>query len=71
MTKEKYVETVRNNVNTSAVSLAIGLLWFFKEHSDPEHTPKFIQNLLKGTKLKDLEQPSEISGLSPIDTQCR
>ena len=67
MTKEKYVDILKQHLKTSVSKLKLGRKWVFQMDNDPKHTSKVVTKWLKDKKVKVLEWPSQSPDLNHIE----
>jgi hypothetical protein len=67
MSKERYVDILKQHLKTSVRKLNLGRKWDFQMDNDPKHTCKVMEKWLKDNKVKVLEWPSQSGDLNPLE----
>ena len=67
MSRDNYVDILRQHFKTSVRKLKLGHKWVFQMDNDRKHTSKVVAKWLKDKKVKVLKWPSQCPDLNPID----
>lgn len=67
MTKEIYLDILKDNVKQSARRVGLGRFWTYQQDNDPKHTAKVVQKWFVDNKVGLLDWPAQSPDLNPIE----